>query len=500
MMSSAHAACDAAQAHAAKSHVPATRRPRLVLLTTILASSLAFVDGSVVNVGLPAIGRDMDGGPADLQWVVNAYLLPLSALLLLGGALGDRFGRQRLLIIGTVLFALSSVACALAPTLPWLLLARGLQGVGAALLMPNSLAILGGAFSGEARGRAIGIWASAGSITGAAGPLLGGVLIDSIGWRSIFLINIPLAAAAIWLALCVIPNGPRSAKSKPLDIAGAGLATLALGGLTWGLTMGSGKQGWTVLALAGAAAGLLLFLAFLWLENRLGDRAMMPLVLFGSRSFIGLSLLTLLLYGALGGLLVLLPYLLIQAAGYSATLAGAALLPFPLVLTVLSPVMGGVAGRFGPRWPLTIGPIIVAAGLLLMLRISAAGSYWTTILPSMLVISLGMACATAPLTTAVLTSVDARHTGFASGLNSALARAGGLIATALLGAVLIGRGAALISGFHGAAILGALACAAAGLCALLLFPGAKAKTKPRATSRLAGISKAVGQSGRRRSA
>jgi len=400
--------------------------------------------------------------------------LPLSALLLLGGALGDRFGRQRLLVGGTVLFALSSVACALAPTLPWLLAARGLQGVGAALLMPNSLAILGGAFSGEARGRAIGVWASAGSITGAAGPVLGGALIDGVGWRSIFLLNIPLAAAAIWLAHRFIANGPRPSTSAPLDLAGAGLATLALGGLTWGLTLGAGRAGWSTLAMALVAAGSLLFLAFLWLEDRLGDRAMMPLVLFGSRSFIGLSLMTLLLYGALGGLLVLLPYLLIEAAGYSATRAGAALLPFPLILTVLSPVMGGVAGRFGPRWPLTIGPMIVAAGFLLMLRIEAASSYWTTTLPAMLVISLGMACATAPLTTAVLTSVDAPHTGFAAGLNSALARAGGLIATALLGAVLIGRGATLVEGFHGAASVGALACAIAGLCALLLIPGVKA--------------------------
>jgi len=479
MMSSAHAACDATQARTIKGDVAVETHPRLVLLTTILASSLAFVDGSVVNVGLPAIGRDMHGGPADLQWVVNAYLLPLSALLLLGGALGDRFGRQRLLVIGISLFALCSIACALAPTLPWLLLARGLQGVGAALLMPNSLAILGSTFSGEARGRAIGIWASAGSITGAAGPVLGGALIDSVGWRSIFLVNIPLAAAAIWLTLVFIPNGPRPSKSKSLDIAGAGLATLALGGLTWGLTLGSGHQGWTTLALAGVALGSLLFLAFLWLEDRLGDKAMMPLVLFGSKSFIGLSLLTLLLYGALGGLLVLLPYLLIQAVGYSATMAGAALLPFPLILTVLSPVMGGVTGRFGPRWPLTIGPIVVAAGFLLMLRIDASGSYWTTTLPAMLVISLGMACAVAPLTTAVLTSVNTLHTGLASGLNSALARVGGLIATALLGSVLIGRGAVLISGFHGAAIVGSLASAVSGVCAFLLIPAVKASASRR---------------------
>lgn len=481
-MASALAACDAGQAKAVKGQGAPQAHPRLVLLTTVLASSLAFVDGSVVNVGLPSIGRDMHGGPGDLQWIVNAYLLPLSALLLLGGALGDRFGRRRLLVIGTALFALSSVACGLAPALPWLLFFRGVQGVGAALLMPNSLAILGGAFSGGARGRAIGIWASAGSITGAAGPVLGGVLIDGVGWRSIFFVNVPLAAAAIWLALRYVANDRAPSKSKPLDLAGAGLATFALGALTWGLTLGSGPTGWSALAIAGIVAGLGLLFAFVWLESRLGDRAMMPLVLFGSTSFIGLSLLTLLVYGAHGGLLVLLPYVLIKASGYSATQAGAALLPFAMILTVLSPVLGGVAGRFGPRWLLTIGSLLVAAGFLLMLRVSATGSYWTTVLPSMVMIALGMACIAAPLTTAVLSSVDARHTGFASGLNSALARAGGMIATALLGAVLIGRGDGLIRDFHGAAVVGASACVVAGVCALVLItdPGAK---RARVTSR-----------------
>jgi EmrB/QacA subfamily drug resistance transporter len=447
----------------------------LVLLTTILASSLAFVDGSVVNVGLPAIGRDMRGGPGDLQWIINAYLLPLSALLLLGGALGDRFGRQRLLVIGTAVFAGSSIACGLAPSLPSLLVFRGLQGVGAALLMPNSLAILGGAFSGAARGRAIGIWASAASVTGAAGPVLGGALIDGVGWRSIFFVNVPLAAAAIGLAVRVVGTDSTASKSRPLDLGGAALATLALGGLTWGLTVGSGPTGWTALAIAGVASGLGLLLAFVWLESRLGDGAMMPLVLFGSKRFVGLSLVTLFAYGTLGGLLVLLPYVLIQASGYSATQAGAALLPFAVILAVLSPAMGSVAGRFGPRWLLTIGPLFVAMGLLVMLRVSATGGYWTTVLPSMVVIALGMACIAAPLTAAVLSSVDIRHTGVASGLNSAVARAAGMIATALLGAVLVGRGDGLIRDFHGAAVVGAAACVIAGVCALILVPGAPAE-------------------------
>ncbi len=462
------AGIDTCQAHARRPLADKSAHPGLVLLATILASSLAFVDGSVVNVGLPAIAQGLRADPGGLQWIVNGYLLPLSALLLLGGALGDRFGRRRLLIIGTTLFAFASAAAALAPSLPWLLFARGAQGVGAALLMPNSLAILGSSFDGEAKGRAIGTWAAVGSMTAAIGPLLGGLLIDTLGWRSIFLVNIPLAAGAIWLAWRYLEDRPDTAAKLPLDLSGAALATLALGALTWGLTVGSGPQGWAPSAVIGVIVGACLLAGFLAVEYRAGPRAMMPLMLFGSRTFIGLSALTIMLYGALGGLLVMLPFVLIQSAGYSATVAGAALLPLPLVLTVASPVAGGWAGRFGPRWPLTLGPLLAAVGFLLMLRITADSSYWTTTLPAMVVMSLGMAGAVAPLTNAVLTSVDADHTGSASGLNSALARTGGLVATALLGGVLSQTGAALISGFHAATLVGAIAAAAAGLLALLL--------------------------------
>jgi EmrB/QacA subfamily drug resistance transporter len=469
-------ACDAAQVHTVK-ETAETPHQTLILITTILASSLSFIDGSVVNVGLPALGRDLHGDSADLQWVINGYLLPLSALLLLGGALGDRFGRKRLLVIGVALFAAASVACALAPNLLCLLLARAIQGGGAALLMPNSLAILGGSFSGEARGRAIGTWAATGSMTAALGPVLGGVLIDTVGWRAIFLLNVPLAVGAIWLALRYVKDAPDKTKQTPLDIGGAVLATLSLGGLAWGLTVGSGPQGWTLSALAAVAIGVGLLVLFLWFEKRLGDGAMMPLALFGSKSFVGLSLLTLLLYGALGGLLVLLPYILIQGAGYSATLAGAALLPLPIVLTLTSPIMGGLAGRIGARLPLTVGPIIVGVGFLLATRIHSGDNYWTAVLPAIVIISLGMAGAVAPLTTAVLTSVDGRHTGAASGLNSALARTGGLIATALLGTVLAARGAMLIGEFHSAALVGAAASVCAGLSAFILIPKAQGASR-----------------------
>lgn len=446
---------------------PGAARATLVLTACILACSLAFVDGSVINVGLPAIGRSLHGGAQDLQWVINAYLLPLTALLLLGGAAGDRFGRRRVLVFGIALFGVSSGLCALAPDLLWLLVARGLQGIGAALLLPSSLAILGATFEGEARGRAVGTWSAASAITAAIGPVLGGWLIDIFGWRTIFLINLPLAAGAIVLALAAIRDTARDSDA-PIDLAGAVLAAASLGALTWGLTIGTGPGGWTMSAWSALAAGVLLLAVFLWTEKRRGAEAMMPLALFRSSSFIGLSLLTLLLYGALGGLLVLVPYVLIQGSGMSGTLAGAALLPFPLILAVTSRTMGGLAGRIGSRLPLSIGPAIVAAGFLLFLLFDQGSGFARDMLPAILVIALGMSGAVAPLTTAVLASVDARHTGSASGLNSALARLGGLIATALLGGVFAAQGPALVAAFHRAALACAIAALLAGAAAFLL--------------------------------
>jgi len=465
-MSVTHVSCDAATAAAKPEGT--TAHPRLVLMVSILASSLAFIDGSVVNVGLPAIARSFRADAADLQWVINAYLLPLTALLLFGGAAGDRFGQRRLLVIGTTLFAIASASCALAPNLGWLLASRVAQGVGSALLMPNSLAILGSSFAGEARGRAIGIWAAVGAAAGAVGPVLGGWLIDTVGWRAIFLINLPLAAGAIVLALLYVREAAAETGAK-LDTFGAVLATLALGALTWGLTVGSGPSGWTGDAVAGIVLGAAALAAFVWIEHRRGDRAMMPLAMFASKSFVGLSLLTLLLYGALGGMLVLIPYEMLQAKGYSATDAGAALLPFPVVMALCSPTLGALAGRIGARLPLIVGSVLVAGALLLATRIGPGAGYWTTVLPAMLVLAFGMAGAAAPLTTAVLTSVDARHRGSASGFNSAVARAGGLIATALLGPVLAAKGPDLTAAFHVASIAGAVAALAAAASAALLI-------------------------------
>jgi EmrB/QacA subfamily drug resistance transporter len=328
---------------------------------------LAFVDGSVVNVALPTLAQNFNADAGGLQWVINAYLLPLSALLLLGGAAGDYFGRRRLLILGTSLFALASLGCALAPGLPALFASRLLQGVGGAMLMPNSLAILGETFSGESKGRAIGIWAATGAAMAAIGPVIGGWLIDLGSWRAIFLLNLPLACGAIILAWRFVPPDRRS-ETYPLDTIGGMLATIGLAALTWALTIGTSRNGWTPTALTAAVLAVLLLLIFWRFETARGARAMMPMHLFASKSFVGLTLFTFLLYGAMGGLFVLLPYVLIKAAGYSAAAAGAALLPLPLILTITSPMTGSLVGRVGTRLPLTIGPLVVAAGFLLALR------------------------------------------------------------------------------------------------------------------------------------
>ena len=466
MAASTTTLCDRGLAYAAGEADQIAARPRLVLATSILASSLAFVDGSVINVGLPAIARSFAAGAAELQWTINAYLLPLSALLLLGGALGDRYGLRRMLAAGVGLFVAGSIGCAAAPGLSSLLAARAMQGVGAAMLLPSSLAILGASFRGEARGRAVGIWAAASAMAGAIGPALGGWLIDTVGWRAIFLINLPLGGAALALAVVALRKDLSTSITRaPLDVLGAILATAALGGMVWGLTLGSGPRGWTMPAIGTVFAGTVLLVAFVAVEAAKGDLAMTPPALFGSRTLIGLNLMTMLLYGALGAFLVLLPYLLIEAGGYQATAAGAALLPLPVVMTVASPLMGRLAARFGSRGLLTAGPIIVAVGFVLALRLDERADYWTAVLPCILLVSIGMAGAAAPLTTAILSSVNEQYIGSASGLNSALARTGGLVATALIGGVLAAHGIELITRFHQSMLMAAVVTSFAGVCA-----------------------------------
>jgi len=449
--------------------------PRWTLAASVLASSLSFVDGSVLNVALPAIRASYGAGAADVQWVVNAYLLPLSALLLLGGALGDLYGRRRLLLLGTSLFAAASLVCALAPSLHILLAARAAQGVGAALLLPNSLALLNAAFEGEKRGRAVGIWAAAGAAAAAVAPLIGGWLVDHVGWPSIFYINLPLAAGAILLAVRFVAESQDQGAART-DYPGATLATLGLGGATYGLTRWSSSATLDAIAIAAIAAGVLMLAAFLWVEARRGDNAMMPLAMFADLCFAGLNLLTFLLYAAFGAAMLLIPYVLIEAGGYSPVEAGLAMLPLPILLTLASPPMGQLAGRLGPRWFLIVGPLVVAGGMLLGQRIGAGTSYWTSVFPAMAVLAAGMAIAVAPLTASVLGSVEERHVGTASGFNSAVARVGGLIATALLGVVLAREGEALIGGFHLALIGSALAAVAASAAAVLMVRKVTMKT------------------------
>lgn len=430
------------------------------LIATVLGSSLAFMVGSIINVALPAMRDSFGTDAAGVQWIVNAYLLPLSALVLVGGALGDHYGRKRFFMIGLAVFTLATLGCALAPNLEVLLAVRLVQGIGAALLAPNSLAIIADGFSGEKRGKAVGTWAAAGAIAGAAAPLIGGLIVDQFDWRWAFAIVIPPAAAAWIVGQRGIRESIENADERaPLDLSGAVLATLALAALVFAL-ISAPQRGWTdgqVLATFGV--GVALTAGFLMVEHRKGRGAMMPLGIFGSGSFSGISILTLMLYAALGGLMVLLPYMLIGSFDYSATAAGAALLPFPLIMGTLSRSMGGLATRIGIRVTLTIGPLLVAGGFALFAMLSGPDmTYWTGILPGLVVMALGMALSVAPLTTAVMNSVDNAYVGVASGVNNAISRTAGLIATALLGFVLIGTRtgeADLIGGFGAAAWFGA---------------------------------------------
>jgi EmrB/QacA subfamily drug resistance transporter len=448
--------------------------PRWTLVACVLASSLSFVEGSVLSVALPAIRQSYGAGAQEVQWVVNAYLLPLSALLLLGGALGDHFGRKRLLLIGTAIFAVTSLVCALAPSLPVLLAARAAQGVGAALLLPNSLALLNAAFQGEKRGRAVGIWAAAGAAAAAIAPLIGGWLVGSAGWPAIFCINLPLALGAILIAARFVEES-REGGAGRTDYPGALLATVGLGGLTYALTLWSATRHFTDQAGIALAVGIVTLAAFLWNEHHRGNRAMMPLGLFSGRCFSGLNLLTFLLYGAFSAAMLLIPYVLITSGGYSPVQAGLAMLPLPVLMTTISPTMGSLAARIGPRIPLTVGPTVVALGMLLAWLVTPGRSYWTGAFPMILVMATGMTIAVAPLTSSVLGSVEEQHVAMASGFNSAVARTGGLIATALLGSVLSSEGEQLFAGFHGAMVISAIVAALSSVVALTMLGGVKMK-------------------------
>jgi EmrB/QacA subfamily drug resistance transporter len=446
--------------------------PHATLAATILGSSLALIDGSVVNVALPALAKDLHATAATLPWTINAYLLPLGALILLGGGLGDHYGRRRYFLIGLIVFTAASVLCACAPSLSWLIAGRGAQGIGAALLMPNSLAILGSQFRGEAKGRAIGIWAAVGAIAGALGPIVGGWLVDTVGWRVIFLINVPVALAAGMLAWRFVNENTEDSSANPLDWPGAGLVTAALGILTWSLTEAAGASLAAPVLWSTTVAGAILMCVFVWHERELVDLALMPLALFASPAFVGLTLLTFLLYGSLGGLLVLLPFFLIRIAHWSAVSAGTALLPVPVLIGSASSLMGRLAARYGGRLPLGIGSAVVAIGLALYARFDSADvRYWVDVFPPTLLVAFGMGMTVAPLTTSVMQSVDAGHVGIASGFNSAVARTAGLVATALLGFVFARQGSTIgfLEELRFAATLGAGSSLLAAVCAFTLL-------------------------------
>ena len=403
-------------------------------MAAVLGSAMAFVDGTLANVALPALQRVFDADASQLQWVIEAYSLMLAALLLVGGALGDRFGRRRIFVIGVAIFVAASLACAVSNSMNQLIGARALQGVGAALLVPGSLALISATYPQAERGHAIGIWSAWSGVAAAFGPVLGGYLVDHYSWRWAFAVNLPFGALLLLICQLRVPES-RSGSTDAVDAVGAALATLALAGIVFALIEAPRTDQAAAHWIAALAVGVVAGMAFVRFEHRV-RAPMLPLSLFRARDFSGTNLLTLMLYGALGGGLYFVPLMLIQIQGFSATAAGAALLPFVAIMFLLSGWAGGLVDRFGPRPPLIVGPLIAALGFAAFALPAAGASYWSGFLPAVCILGLGMAVTVAPLTTTVMNAVGAERAGTASGVNNAVARAAGLLAIAAFGIVM----------------------------------------------------------------
>ncbi|MDX6286187.1 MAG: hypothetical protein QOG53_1672 [Frankiales bacterium] len=450
-------------------------RGRWIIAATVLGSGVAFLDGTIVNVALPKIQANLGASFTELQWVLDAYLLTLGSLILVGGALGDLFGRKKMFLVGLVGFGIASLACGLAPTATTLILARGLQGVAAALLVPGSLAIITSSFDAAERGRAIGTWSGLSGVSTALGPFAGGYLIDVASWRWAFLINGPLIAAAIVATIRHVPESrapapPGESVISRLDLPGAITAALGLALVVYALIEVSRLRSTMVALLIGV--GVALLIAFIQIERR-RRMPMLPLHLFRSREFVAANVITLLVYGGLTGTMFLLALELQNVLGYSALEGGAAFLPFTVLLLVLSPRVGALLPRMGMRVPLTLGPLITAAGLLLLVRVDAGSSYLTDILPPVVLFSLGMCLVVAPVTTAALGAVDPAWSGIASGVNNAVARIAGLVAIAVLplaAGLSQGSVGSFTEGFHRAMVIGGAIFVAGGVAALIGLP------------------------------